>query len=52
MDLPTPQDLRERRNELGLTQSELAERADVSQPLSLVSKAVTWTRGCRHSAGS
>ncbi|PYZ02608.1 hypothetical protein C8039_02260 [Halogeometricum sp. wsp3] len=33
MDLPTPQDLRERRNELGLTQSELAERADVSQPL-------------------
>ncbi|MFC7166134.1 CBS domain-containing protein [Halospeciosus flavus] len=33
MYLPTPQDLRERRNELGLTQSELAERADVSQPL-------------------
>lgn len=33
MDLPTPADLRERRNELGLTQSELAERADVSQPL-------------------
>jgi len=33
MDLPTPQDLRERRNGLDLTQSELAERADVSQPL-------------------
>lgn len=33
MDLPTPDDLRERRNELELTQSELAERADVSQPL-------------------
>ncbi len=33
MDLPTPQDLRERRNGLSLTQSELAERADVSQPL-------------------
>lgn len=33
MELPTPADLRERRNELGLTQSELAERADVSQPL-------------------
>ena len=33
MDLPTPEDLRERRNELGLTQSDLAERADVSQPL-------------------
>jgi predicted transcriptional regulator len=33
MDLPTPRDLRERRLELGLTQSELAERADVSQPL-------------------
>lgn len=33
MELPTPEDLRERRNELGLTQSELAERADVSQPL-------------------
>jgi predicted transcriptional regulator len=33
MDLPTPQDLRERRNELDLTQSELAERAGVSQPL-------------------
>lgn len=33
MELPTPEDLRERRNELGLTQSDLAERADVSQPL-------------------
>lgn len=33
MYLPTPQDLRERRNALGLTQSELAERAGVSQPL-------------------
>jgi len=33
MELPTPEDLRERRNELDLTQSELAERADVSQPL-------------------
>lgn len=33
MDLPTPDDLRERRTELELTQSELAERADVSQPL-------------------
>ncbi|MFQ3293379.1 MAG: putative transcriptional regulator [Halobacteriales archaeon] len=33
MDLPTPADLRERRTDLGLTQSELAERADVSQPL-------------------
>lgn len=33
MDLPTPQDLRDRRTELELTQSELAERADVSQPL-------------------
>lgn len=33
MDLPTPADLRERRTELGLTQSELAERAAVSQPL-------------------
>ena len=33
MDLPTPEDLRERRTELGLTQSELAGRADVSQPL-------------------
>jgi len=33
MELPTPEDLRERRNELDLTQSELAEHADVSQPL-------------------
>ncbi len=33
MDVPTPQDLRERREELGLTQSALAEEAGVSQPL-------------------
>jgi len=33
MELPTPEDLRERRNALDLTQSDLAERADVSQPL-------------------
>ncbi|ACV12936.1 transcriptional regulator, XRE family [Halorhabdus utahensis DSM 12940] len=33
MELPTPADLRERRTDLGLTQSELADRADVSQPL-------------------
>lgn len=33
MELPTPQDLRERRNELGLTQSALADAAGVSQPL-------------------
>jgi predicted transcriptional regulator len=33
MDLPTPEDLRERREGLDLTQSELARRADVSQPL-------------------
>lgn len=33
MELPTPQDLRERRTALELTQNELAERADVSQPL-------------------
>jgi predicted transcriptional regulator len=33
MELPTPQDLRQRRKELDLTQSELAERAEVSQPL-------------------
>lgn len=33
MDLPTPQDIRERRTAIGLTQSELAERAAVSQPL-------------------
>ena len=33
MELPTPTDLRQRRNDLELTQSELAERAEVSQPL-------------------
>ncbi|MFB6081375.1 MAG: CBS domain-containing protein [Halanaeroarchaeum sp.] len=33
MHLPTPQDLRERRTSLDLTQSALAERAGVSQPL-------------------
>lgn len=33
MELPTPEDLRERRNDLELTQSELAEHAEVSQPL-------------------
>ena len=33
MDLPTPQDLRTRREALDLTQSKLAEMADVSQPL-------------------
>ena len=33
MELPTPADIRERRTELGLTQSDLAEQADVSQPL-------------------
>jgi predicted transcriptional regulator len=33
MELPTREDLKDRRNELDLTQSELAERADVSQPL-------------------
>ncbi|WP_254768326.1 CBS domain-containing protein [Salinilacihabitans rarus] len=33
MELPTPTDLRQRRTELGLTQSDLADRADVSQPL-------------------
>jgi len=33
MELPTPEDLRERRTSLELTQSELAAAADVSQPL-------------------
>ena len=33
MELPTPTDLRERRMDLELTQSDLAERAEVSQPL-------------------
>ncbi|MFB6110794.1 MAG: CBS domain-containing protein [Halodesulfurarchaeum sp.] len=33
MHLPTPQDLRERRTALDLTQRELADRAEVSQPL-------------------
>jgi len=33
MELPTPEELRERRLELGLTQSELADSASVSQPL-------------------
>jgi predicted transcriptional regulator len=33
MELPTPADLREKRKALDLTQSELADRADVSQPL-------------------
>jgi predicted transcriptional regulator len=33
MELPTPEDLREWRTELDLTQTELAERAGVSQPL-------------------
>lgn len=33
MELPTPQDLRERRTSLELTQSALAEMAGVSQPL-------------------
>lgn len=33
MELPTPEDLRDRRTTAGLTQAELAERAGVSQPL-------------------
>ncbi|MFB6138699.1 MAG: CBS domain-containing protein [Halobacteriaceae archaeon] len=33
MYLPTPQDLKARRDELDLTQAELADLADVSQPL-------------------
>ncbi|EMA51073.1 CBS domain-containing protein [Halococcus thailandensis] len=33
MELPTPEDLREHRNRVGLTQSALADRAEVSQPL-------------------
>lgn len=33
MELPTPHDLRERRNALEMTQSDLADRAAVSQPL-------------------
>ena len=33
MELPTPTDLKQRRHDLELTQSELADRADVSQPL-------------------
>lgn len=33
MELPTPHDLRERRNALEMTQAELANRAAVSQPL-------------------
>lgn len=33
MDVPTPEDLREKRKALGMTQSELADRAGVSQPL-------------------
>ena len=33
MELPTPADLRQRRTDLELTQSTLAERAGVSQPL-------------------
>jgi predicted transcriptional regulator len=33
MELPSPQDLRTRRTELDLTQSALADRAGVSQPL-------------------
>ena len=33
MQLPTPEDLKQKRTELGLTQSDLAKRAGVSQPL-------------------
>ncbi|MFB6186868.1 MAG: helix-turn-helix domain-containing protein, partial [Halobacteriaceae archaeon] len=33
MHLPTSQDIREKRQSLELTQSELADLADVSQPL-------------------
>src|SRR6056297_3022489 len=33
MELPTPQELKDRRESLDLTQSTLAEMADVSQPL-------------------
>lgn len=33
MNLPTPADLRTRRQELGLTQQEVADAAEVSQPL-------------------
>lgn len=33
MELPTPADLRQRRRALGLTQQEVADAADVSQPL-------------------
>jgi predicted transcriptional regulator len=33
VNLPTPQDLHERRTSLGLTQAELADQAGVSQPL-------------------
>ncbi|HML25821.1 MAG TPA: helix-turn-helix domain-containing protein, partial [Methanomethylovorans sp.] len=33
MHLPTPDSIRQKRNELRLTQSELAKRAGVSQPL-------------------
>jgi predicted transcriptional regulator len=33
MEIPTPDDLKEKRKELGMTQSKLADRAGVSQPL-------------------
>jgi transcriptional regulator, XRE family len=52
MELPTPDDLRERRDGLDLTQSELADMADVSQPLIARIRAVTSTRGCRRSGVS